>query len=135
MPAAREAAAAYRCEDAAAPDEGEQVEHSQLARLVKLAVFGLGKVQPPVHFLQLSESRRSDEAARVQRHIRLRPQRSLCQNFQEIRHIVTEPTFFVSDVPTLLLGDASAALLIRYCSRHQSLRICCSFLRRFLLLL
>lgn len=43
---------AYRCEDAAAPDEGEQVEDGQLSRLIKLAVLGLGEVQPPVHFLQ-----------------------------------------------------------------------------------
>lgn len=53
----------YRCEDAAAPDEGEQVEHGQLSRLIKLAVLGLGKVQPPVHFLQFNKTGRSDETA------------------------------------------------------------------------
>lgn len=47
---------AYRCEDAAAPDEGEQVEHRQLSRLVELAVLGLRKVQPPVHFLQFNQN-------------------------------------------------------------------------------
>lgn len=34
----------YRCQDAAAPDEGEQVERCQLSRLVELAVFGFGQV-------------------------------------------------------------------------------------------
>lgn len=57
----------YRREDAAAPDEGEQVEHSQLARLIELAVLGLRKVQPPVHFLQFNKIRRSDKAAPVRR--------------------------------------------------------------------
>lgn len=34
----------YRCQDAAAPDEWEQVEGSQLSGLVELAVFGFGQV-------------------------------------------------------------------------------------------
>lgn len=50
-------AVAYRCQDAAAPDEGEQVEHRQLPGLVELAVLGLRKVQPPVHFLQFNQNR------------------------------------------------------------------------------
>ena len=46
----------YRCEDAAAPDEGEQVERRQLSRLVELAVFGFWQVQPPVHFLEIKQN-------------------------------------------------------------------------------
>lgn len=42
----------YRCQDAAAPDEWEQVERGQLSGLVELAVFGFGQVQPPVNFLK-----------------------------------------------------------------------------------
>lgn len=34
----------YRCQDAAAPDEREQVERCQLAGLIELAVFGFGQV-------------------------------------------------------------------------------------------
>lgn len=47
--------AVYRCEDAAAPGEGEQVERSELSRLVELAVFGFGQVQPPVDFLKFTK--------------------------------------------------------------------------------
>lgn len=42
----------YRRQDAAAPDEGEQVERRKLSWLIELAVFGLWQVQPPVHFLK-----------------------------------------------------------------------------------
>lgn len=42
----------YREQDAGAPDEREQVESAELARLVELAVFGLGEVLLPVDFLQ-----------------------------------------------------------------------------------
>ncbi len=34
----------YGGEEAAAPDEGEQVEGGQLSRLIELAVLGLGQV-------------------------------------------------------------------------------------------
>lgn len=42
----------YREQDAGAPDKREQVEGAELARLVELAVFGLGEVLLPVDFLQ-----------------------------------------------------------------------------------
>lgn len=53
--------ASYRCEDAAAPDEGEQVERRQLSGLIELAVFGFWQVQPPVHFLKFNKDVRQDE--------------------------------------------------------------------------
>lgn len=46
----------YREQDAGAPDGGEQVESAELARLVELAVFGLGEVLLPVDFLQNTNS-------------------------------------------------------------------------------
>lgn len=48
----QEPGSSYRCQDAAAPDEWEQVECSQLSRLIELAVFGFGQMQPPVDFLK-----------------------------------------------------------------------------------
>lgn len=42
----------YRDQDAGAPEKGEQVEGAELARLVELAVFGLGEVLLSVDFLQ-----------------------------------------------------------------------------------
>lgn len=42
----------YRKQDACAPAEGEQVERAELARLIKLAVFGFREVLLPVDFLQ-----------------------------------------------------------------------------------
>lgn len=46
----------YRCQNAAAPDEWEQVERRELSRLIKLAVFSFWQVQPSVHFLKLSKN-------------------------------------------------------------------------------
>lgn len=46
----------YREQDAGAPDKREQVEGAELARLVELAVFGLGEVLLPVDFLQKQTS-------------------------------------------------------------------------------
>lgn len=43
----------YREQDAGAPDKGEQVEGAELARLVELAVLGLGEVLLSVDFLQI----------------------------------------------------------------------------------
>lgn len=46
----------YGEQDAGAPDKGEQVEDAELARLVELAVFGLGEVLLSVDFLQMCTS-------------------------------------------------------------------------------
>lgn len=43
----------YREQDAGAPHKGEEVEGAELARLVELAVFGLGEVLLSVDFLQI----------------------------------------------------------------------------------
>lgn len=41
----------YIGEDAAAPNEGAQVEGGQLSRLIELAVLRFGQVQPTIDFL------------------------------------------------------------------------------------
>lgn len=41
----------YRNQNAGAPHTREEIESAQLARLVKLAVFGFGEVHLPVNFL------------------------------------------------------------------------------------
>ena len=47
----REGACTYVEQDAGAPAKGEQVEDPELARLVELAVLGLGEVHLPVDLL------------------------------------------------------------------------------------
>lgn len=42
----------YRNENECAPDTRKKVEHTKLARLIKLAVFGFGEVHSSVNFLK-----------------------------------------------------------------------------------